>query len=224
MYLIHHSKVQTLYTQATALLFEELRNITKETFIAIDSESTTIDFLQYILKYAHDLPKDKWELIKFCQTNENLDYPRYTMLFEEFFQPLIKQGLIGEKQVIKYDDKEKNPLLAYNVRVRKIDFAIRTVGANTSIAGLDPNQEVTNTATPEYVKFYNQKTLSKDITITKPMLKSAVVFALFMSENKRKAFELFMNKNTSEEKCTAKTLTKTKKLYIVTNLKQKNYT
>ena len=145
------------------------------------------------------------------------------MLWDEFFEPLINQKHIKEKQVIKYDVTEKNPLLSYNVKVRKIDFAILTVGANTSIAGLDPKQEVTSNMGTDYVTFYNQKTLSKDITITKTMLKNTTVFALFMSENKRKAYELFMDEKTSEEKCTAKTLMKTKKLYIVTNLKQKSY-
>ncbi len=223
MYLIRDSKVQLLYEKTAQILLEELSNQTRETFIAIDTESTTIDFLQYILKKANLLSKEKWELLKFCQTNENLDYPRFHMLWDEFFEPLIKQNYLTQKQVIKYDEKDKNPLLSYNVKVRKIDFAILTVGANTSIAGLDPKQEVTREMGLEYVSFYNQKTLSKDITLTKAMLKNTTVFALFMSENKRKAYELFMDEKTSEEKCTAKTLMKTKKLYIVTNLKQKSY-
>lgn len=224
MELIQNTKIKELSIQATKKFFEEINQRTKETFIALSPGSSTYEFLETIIEYADKLPQQKWDLIKFCLVDER-EVPitdndsNYKQLKEAFFNFLIAKGKIKESQIIYYDVTEKNSLIAYNVKVKKVDIAILGVGPDGHTASLFPEHDSINDLRNEYIKITNSpKPPSNRITMTRTMIKKSLVFIFFISEGKRKAYQNYMNEKIGEEECPAKIANKAKKLYVITNL------
>ncbi|MFT4261205.1 MAG: 6-phosphogluconolactonase [Candidatus Woesearchaeota archaeon] len=224
MELIKNNKIKELSIQATKKFFEEINQKTTETFIALSPGSSTYSFLETIIEHCDKLPQQKWDLLKFCLADERevqitSNDSNYKQLKETFFNFLIAKGKIKESQIIKYDLTEKNPLISYNVKVRKIDIAILGVGPDGHTASLFPGHESINDLRNEYIKITNSpKSPSNRITMTRTMIKNSTVFIFFISESKRKAYQNFLDENIGENKCPAKITKKAKQLYVITNL------
>jgi 6-phosphogluconolactonase/glucosamine-6-phosphate isomerase/deaminase len=212
---IYSSKINDLYEKTITAIIDEIKKIEKETFIAIQEERDVLEMLNFLLDKADEIPKEKWDLLKFCQTNTK----KSTQIKELFYNYLIAKGKIKQSQIIVYDETEKNALIAYNVKVRKVDIAILSAGFDCSIAGIYKNSEQVNDLSNEFIQIINTKTNQKEITLTRTTLKNATCFTLFISETKRDAFNKYQNDKLNENECPLKLFNKSKKLYLITNLK-----
>lgn len=211
---IFSSKIDELYDKASDALIEEISKIQKETFIAIQEERDVLELIECFLKKIEKIPKNQRDLLKFCQTNTNTNSQRLSI-----FKNTVREGKLKQTQIITYDENDKNPLIAYNVKVRKIDILILSASFNSSIASLYNNSNQITNLSNEFIQILNPKTNKQEITITRTIIKNSICFTLFISETKRQALQKYEQEKVNEADCPVKLINNSKKLYVITNLK-----
>ncbi|MDO8656297.1 MAG: 6-phosphogluconolactonase, partial [Nanoarchaeota archaeon] len=98
------------------------------------------------------------------------------------------------------------------------DLIVLGVGEDGHIAALFPNHPALKIKGKKYIRFDDSPKLPKKrITASLDIIKDAdVIFLLFVSAGKKKAYNLFVNKKTNETECPAKIALGAKEVFVFT--------
>ncbi|HLC79107.1 MAG TPA: 6-phosphogluconolactonase [archaeon] len=115
-----------------------------------------------------------------------------------------------EKGISDYNEK------FMQITKGEFDIVILGVGEDGHIASLFPNMEVIKSKARGYIQVHNApKPPAERISLSPNAIENAkTVILLFASENKKAAYEKFMDKKVSESECPAKIALKAKRTIV----------
>ncbi len=167
-----------------------------------------------------------WSKITFILADERIvpvdnKDSNYKFVKDYFLQELIDKEIICEDQIIPININAKNIAKDYQEKVgRKIDVAILGVGPDSHTCSLFPNHDSIKNESNEFILVENSpKPPKRRISMSKNMVKNVEnLFVFFIGENKREAFENFLDCEKSEEEVPVKIVKNCENSFIFTDL------
>jgi 6-phosphogluconolactonase len=147
---------------------------------------------------------------------------------DNFIQYLIDKGKLLKDNVHpfilerKKDYGLKEYVSIFKKHAKKFDIVLLSSGPDCHIASLFPNYTIKNNSNYFILVKNSPKPPKLRITASKKLLlKSKIAILLFIGQNKKQAYNKFLNKNTTLEECPAKLINHINESYLLTNIKKR---
>lgn len=173
-----------------------------------------------------------WHKVHIFMVDERLvpidhDDSNFKLANDTFIRELITEGSLPAKNVhpFGYDEKSEDKGIAfYEEQVKdhggSYDIILLSAGEDCHVGALYPNHSSIKDDAAYYLTMDDSPKPPKGrMTASKNLLLSAkVALILFVGENKRKAYEKFLDEEVTTAECPAKIVAAIPEVYVVTDL------
>jgi 6-phosphogluconolactonase len=213
--LISCKNYEDLSLKASALIFRKLNDviITKHNaVIAFPGGRSIVGILKELKNTKTD-----WSKVEIFLTDERM----VPIDDKGSNYKLIKDTLLTEIKLKIHHFDLRTGIQDYNTQFQKVgghfDVIVLGVGEDGHIASLFPNHTALHEKGKKYLSIRDSpKPPPQRITASPEMIQDAgIIFLLFVSESKKKAYDKFMNRKMSYKDCPAKIALEAKEVYVL---------